>query len=249
MSRGPVPIVLTRGGLVPVALLAGAFALYSTGARPLLIVGAALLGGFGGAFSLIVHELGHVRAARRLPGVRPARVSLIWMGAVTQFEGAYRNGREQARVALGGPLASFTFALGLVFCAALPMPRPLQYGCFGLALLNVAIGFLTLIPVHPLDGYKLIIGLVWCVAGGEARARRIVRRVGLGCIALDVSATSYVLVERPVIGAFVVLLGAVAYGQKHLCARLLASRTGWTSQKILNSWYSSSRNQAQSGPE
>jgi Zn-dependent protease len=219
-----VPIVFTRGGLVPVAFLAAAFGVYSVGARPLLVAGAAALGGLGGALSLIVHELGHVRAARRLPGVRPARVSLIWLGAVTHFEGAYRSGREQVRVALGGPVASFVFALVLTFGAALPMPRPLAFGCFGLALLNAAIALLTLIPVHPLDGHKLIVGLVWCASGGEARARRIVRRVGRGCLALDLSATSYILVEKPLVGILVVLMGGAAYGQKHLTIRGIAAR-------------------------
>jgi len=153
------------------------------------------------------------------------------MGAVTHFEGAYRSGREQARVALGGPVASFSFALVLTLGAALPMPRALQYGCLGLALLNAAIAVLTLIPVQPLDGYKLIVGLVWCASGGEARARRIVRRVGLGCVALDVSASAYILVEKPLIGGVVVLLGIAAYGQKHLCRRLLAARPECASPK------------------
>jgi Zn-dependent protease len=217
VSRGPVPIVLTRGGLVPVTVLAVSFAAYSVGARPLLVVGAAALGGLGGALSLIVHELGHVRAARRIQGARAARVSLTWLGAATQFEGAYRSGREQAKVAFGGPAASFAFALVLTLGIALPMPRELQYGCFGLALLNAAIGVLTLIPVHPLDGHKLIVGLVWCVAGAEAKARRIVRRVGLGCVALDISGAAYMLVEKPLIGSLVLLLGATVYGQKLLC--------------------------------
>jgi len=216
VSRGPVPIVVTRGGLVPVTFLAAAFAAYSVSARPLLIAGAAALGGLGGALSLVVHELGHVRAARRLPGVRPARISLIWLGAVTQFEGAYRSGREQIRVALGGPAASLAFAVVLTFGAALPIPRPLALGCFGLALLNVAIGVLTLIPVQPLDGYKLVVGLLWCLCGVEERARSIVRRLGRACVAVDVVATSVILVEKPLLGGFVVLLGAAAYGQKRL---------------------------------
>jgi Zn-dependent protease len=231
VSRGPVPIVLTRGGLVPITVLAVSFAAYSVGARPLLVVGAAALGGLGGALSLIVHELGHVRAARRLQGARAARVSLTWLGAVTQFEGAYRSGREQARVALGGPAASFAFAVVLILGIALPMPRALQYGCFGLALLNVAIGVLTLIPVHPLDGHNLIVGLVWCVVGTEARARRIVRRVGLCCVALDVSATGFVLVEKPLIGLFAVLMGAAAYGQKLLIRGPRPVRAARTSPK------------------
>lgn len=106
LSRRPVPIVLTRGGVLPIVLLAAGFALYSAGARPLLVVSGALVGGLGGAVSLIVHELGHVRAARRLEGVRPQGVSLMWMGAATEFHGAYRTGRQQVRVALGGPVAS-----------------------------------------------------------------------------------------------------------------------------------------------
>lgn len=219
-----MPIVVTRGGLVPISFLALSFAMFSLGARPLVVLGAAALGGLGGALSLIVHELGHVRAARRLQSVRPKHVSLIWLGAATQFEGAYRGGREQVRVALGGPAASFAFAVVLTLCLALPTPREFQYGCFGLALLNAAIAVLTLLPVHPLDGHKLVVGLVWCLAGAEAKARQIVRRVGVCCIALDLAAAVYASVQEPMLGVLVVLIGAAAYGQKYLLAHLLAAR-------------------------
>jgi Zn-dependent protease len=157
-----------------------------------------------------------VRAARRVEGVRAERVSLFWLGAATQFEGAYRSGREQVRVALGGPAASLVFALVLTFGSVLPMPRPLQYGFFGLALLNATIGVLTLIPVNPLDGYKLVVGFVWCLAGGEARARSIVRRLARTLIALDVAAATFVLVEKPILGGFVIALAAAAYVQRKL---------------------------------
>jgi Zn-dependent protease len=227
LSRRPVPIILTRGGIAPVALLAAGFALYTAGGPPRLVLGAALVGGLGGAASLIVHELGHVRASRRLDGVRAAGISLRWFGAATHFEGAYRSGRQQAKVALGGPAASFVFALALTVAAALPLPGGLQYACFGLGLLNATIAVLTLIPVHPLDGHKLIVGLVWCAAGAEARARAIVRRVGLACVALDASIAAYVLIEHPVIGAFVVVMGSAAYAQK----RLVGSGSGRASPK------------------
>jgi Zn-dependent protease len=216
---------------VPIAFLALSFAVFSLGAGPLLVLGAAALGGFGGALSLIVHELGHVRAARRLQSVRPKRISLICLGAATQFEGAYRGGREQVRVALGGPAASFVFALALTLGIALPTPRAFQYGCFGLALLNAAIAVLTLLPVHPLDGHKLVVGLIWCLSGGEAKARKIVRRVGVCCIALDLSAAAYATVQRPMIGVFVVLVGTAAYGQKYLVEHFSAARASRSSQK------------------
>jgi Zn-dependent protease len=216
LARGPVPIVLTRSGLVPVLVLAAGFALYSAGSSPLLVLGAAVVGGLGGALSLVVHELGHVRAARRLNSVRASRVSLFWLGAATQFEGAYRSGREQLRVALGGPIASLAFAFVLTFATALPGPRLVQYGLFALALLNAAIGLLTLLPVSPLDGHKIVVGVVWCFAGGEERARRIVRRFAHACMAVDFAAGTYVLVEKPLMGAFAGAIAACMYVQKRL---------------------------------
>jgi Zn-dependent protease len=218
LSHGPVPIVVTRGALAPVAVLAGGFAAWSVGAGALLVLGAALLGGLGGALSLIVHELGHVRAARPLESVRAKRVSLIWLGAATQFEGAYENGREQMRVALGGPAASIAFAFALAL-AAVPLPHDLQFGCFGLALLNLTIGVATLLPVNPLDGYKLVVGAVWWVVGGETRARLIVRRLGFAFVGLDAVGSCFLLVEKPLIGGPVVAMGAAAYGQKLLLGR------------------------------
>src|SRR5690348_16753161 len=138
-SRLPIPIVVSKGSLVPMAMLAALFVVNSLGTSPALLTGAAALGGIGGAISLIVHELGHVRAARRLRGVRPVCISLIWMGAGTTFEGAYRSGRDQMRVALAGPLTSFVFSLVLLGCALVPTSGPVQLGLFGLALLNAGI--------------------------------------------------------------------------------------------------------------
>src|SRR5581483_2955548 len=132
LARRPVPIVVTPGALAPIAMLAIGFAVYSARAGTLLVLGALALGGLGGAVSLTVHE----RAARRLAGVRPVRVSLLWVGAGTQFEGAYRSGRDQAKVALAGPAASLALALALLVAAVFPLPHHLQLGLFGLALLN-----------------------------------------------------------------------------------------------------------------
>jgi hypothetical protein len=106
LVRRPVPIVVTFGGIVPIALLACLFVAYSASASPLVRLAAAVIGGLAGAASLVVHELGHVRTARRVGGARPTVVSLMSLGAATRFEGAHRNGREQARVAACGPAAS-----------------------------------------------------------------------------------------------------------------------------------------------
>jgi Zn-dependent protease len=216
LVRWPVPIVLSSGALVPLGVFALIFLAFSGGSKPSVLAGAALLGGVGGVVSLIVHELGHVSVARRLSGVTPKKVSVMSLGAAAHLEGSYRNGREQARIALGGPEASFVFALALTVPLFLPAPTGLKVGALALALLNVGIGGLSLLPVHPLDGHKVVVGLVWWAVGSEDRAGRIIKRVGTGLLAVDLSFAVLLLAERPALGATVIGVAAVAYGQKRL---------------------------------
>ena len=220
LVQWPVPIVVSRGALVPLGVFALLFVAFSGGSKPSVLAAAAVLGGVGGVVSLIVHELGHVSIARKLSGVRPEKVSVMCLGAAVHLDGSYRNGREQARMALGGPEASFAFALALTVPLFLPAPTSLKIGALGLALLNVGIGALSLLPVHPLDGHKLVVGLVWWAVGSEARARRIIKRVGMGLLAVDFTMVVIMLAERPVLGASVAAVAAVAYGQKHLVRTL-----------------------------
>jgi Zn-dependent protease len=212
----PVPIVFSRGAFVPVGVFALIFVAFSGSSAPAVLGAVALLGGVGGVVSLIVHELGHVSIARRLSGVRPEKVVVMSLGAAAHFDGSYRNGREQARMALGGPEASFAFALALTIPVLLPAPTSVKLGALALGLLNVTIGVLSLLPVHPLDGHKLIVGLVWWVVGSEARARRIIRRVGFSLLAVDASAVVLLLAARPLMGVAVAALAAVAFAQKRL---------------------------------
>lgn len=219
LAQWPVPISFSRGALVPVGVFGLLFVAFSGSSDPAVLAAAALLGGIGGVVSLIVHELGHVSIARRLGGVRPEKVSVMSLGAAAHFDGSYRTGREQARMALGGPAASFALALSFTLPVLLPAPMWLEVGALALVVLNVGIGMLSLLPFHPLDGHKLIVGLVWWVVGSEARARRIIRRVGVGLLAVDAAAVVLLLAARPLIGAAVAAVAVVAFGQKRLVAR------------------------------
>jgi Zn-dependent protease len=213
VQRGRVPVSIGPGGLAPVFVLAALFGIVGAKAG-LPIAMAALIGGIGGTASLLVHELGHVSAARRSAGLRSAAVSLIWLGAATRFEGAYADGREQARVAIAGPEASFAFAFALLAAAFLPMPLVGKELLLILILFNVAIGVLNLIPGHPLDGHKLAVGLLWCATGSEKRARRIIRRIGFGWAAVELPSAAFLLVQRPHLGLAVVAMAASLFAQK-----------------------------------
>jgi Zn-dependent protease len=213
IARGPVPVTVGAGGLVPVLAFAGLFV--EIAARlGLSLSTAAAVGAVGGTGSLIVHELGHAFAARRLRGVRPLGVSLIWLGAATRFEGAYERGQDQTKVALAGPAASFTVALALAPLLALPLPHEARYFVGALVFLNVALGAMSLIPANPLDGYKALTGLLWSGLGSEGAARRMIRRVALAWLPFELVGTGALLLQHPFIGTLAFVTVASLFAQK-----------------------------------
>ena len=218
LLRRPVAVTIGRGGLVPVAVLALLFAGF--GARVgLPVVASAILGALGGTASLIVHELGHVRAARKVAGLRPVSISLMWLGAATRLEGAYASGRDQARVAIAGPATSFGLALLLTPLLFTPIPKSAKGLLLTLVFLNVALGALNLIPANPLDGYKVVVGLIWSLIGTESSARRLIRRVASAWLVVEAVCACFLLVERPALGSAVVLMAASLYSQKLFARR------------------------------
>jgi Zn-dependent protease len=220
LLQHPVPVTIGPGGFAPVLIFAALFCLISARAG-MPVATATVLGGVGGTASLLAHELGHVRAARKVTGLRPLGVSLIWLGAVTRLEGAYASGRDQIRVAIAGPSVSFGVALSLAPVFLLPISVGLKSIVIALAALNVGLGLLSLIPANPLDGYKVLVGILWSVLGSEAAARRLLRRAAMSWVAVELLGTSVLLVERPFLGATVIAIGASLFGQ-NLFTRLRA---------------------------
>jgi Zn-dependent protease len=213
--RPAVPVRFGKGAIVPIVGLSALFAVFGWQVGlPLLVT--TVFGAIGGAVSLLFHELGHVRAAARVPSVRPRSVSFIWAGAATTLEGRYRTGRDQARVAIGGPQASFTFALSLIAVCFVPSPMSIKEPLLLLAMFNVALGVLNLVPAYPLDGYKVVSGLLWSLTGSERKARRILRRIGIGWAAIEVPGAVVLLIEKPLIGAVAVTAAAMLLAQKRL---------------------------------
>jgi Zn-dependent protease len=213
LLQHPIQVTIGQGGLVPVFGLGAIFAAISArGGLP--VATAAVIGAIGGTASLVAHELGHVRAARKLTGLQPIGVSLIWLGAATRLEGAYASGRDQAKVAIAGPRVSFGVAVSLLTLLFLPIPLNVKDIILILSALNIAIGVLSLIPANPLDGYKLFVGLLWSALGSEAAARRLIRRMVMPWLAVELVVTCFLLLERPFLGTTLVAVAASLYGQK-----------------------------------
>ena len=81
------------------------------------------------------------------------------------------------------------------------------------------IAVVSQLPVHPLDGHKLLVGLVWRASGSESRARSLVRRAGKAWLGVEALGCLVLLVEKPALGGMALAFGAAVYAQRHLGSR------------------------------
>ena len=131
--------------------------LLKTGGTMVLSIGAyALAWGWkfalGFVLLLLVHECGHLLAARRVGLKVGAPVFIPFMGAFIAMKDAPRDAWIEAQVGLGGPLVGGLGALlcwGIFVATGLPLFSALAYAGFLLNLFN-------LMPVGFLDGGRIV---------------------------------------------------------------------------------------------
>ncbi len=147
--------------------------------------GALFLWGLGvavGLFaSVLVHELAHVIYALRTGG-QVRSITLMIVGGVSEVTELPRRHRDEVLMALAGPLTSVGLgALLLGIQALLPESSAVgpRFAIRYLASLNLFLGLFNLVPAFPMDGGRILRGLL---AGrmGLVRATRVAATVGKG---------------------------------------------------------------------
>ena len=134
--------------------------------------------------SIVAHELSHalVAKARGLP-VRS--ITLFALGGVAQMEKEAADAKTEFWMGIIGPITSFVIG---VVCLALavalgwtppdspqtPLPAMLMW----LGVINVGLAIFNMIPGFPLDGGRVLRGLIWWITGNAKRATTIAARVG-----------------------------------------------------------------------
>ncbi|MDF2960870.1 MAG: Zn-dependent protease [Paenibacillus sp.] len=101
---------------------------------------------------ILVHELGHVVAAKQKGLPVSAPMFIPFLGAFINMKRHPRDAVTEAYVAIGGPVLGTVGALA-VFGAAVYWDHPLLYR---LALVGFLINLFNLIPIHPLDGGRIV---------------------------------------------------------------------------------------------
>lgn len=143
--------------------------------------------------SLLAHELAHALTARRF-GVTTSNVTLWMLGGVAQLSSEIPTARAQLTIALAGPGMSVALAGGfaaLALAAAVTLGQGLLFAALAwLAVTNVVLAVFNLLPAAPLDGGRVLAGIVWATTGNREKAQSIAGRagqiVGVGLIGLGV---------------------------------------------------------------
>ena len=134
--------------------------------------------------AILAHELAHtvVAKARGLP-VRS--ITLFALGGVSQIEKEPADPKTEFWMGIIGPITSFV--IGLI-CLAITValgwrppefPRqPLTAMLMWLGYINIGLAIFNMIPGFPLDGGRVLRGIVWWITGDAKRATTIAARIG-----------------------------------------------------------------------
>ena len=115
--------------------------------------------------SVLIHELAHTVVALR-GGLPVRRISLYFLGGVSEIGEASKNPRQEAWIAAAGPLVSVV--LGVVAYAVGQALDPNTVGqslADALLFSNLLVGVFNLLPGLPLDGGRVLAAAVWGATG------------------------------------------------------------------------------------
>ena len=136
--------------------------------------------------SVVLHEFGHVLAARRY-GINTPEITLLPIGGVASLERMPEKPGQEIMVALAGPLVTLLIVIGLMLVlgarfdlsqmAQLEQAQSTMTG--RLAAANGALLLFNLIPAFPMDGGRVLRALL-AIPLGYTRATRIAAVIGQG---------------------------------------------------------------------
>jgi Zn-dependent protease/CBS domain-containing protein len=145
---------------------------------------------------VLLHEASHALMAKHY-GFPVTSITLHFLGGMTAIEGEARRPREEFMIAVVGPLTSLAVgaaALGLWFVTPAGL---LRLAVEGLAVANLLVGALNLVPGLPLDGGRVLRAGVWKVSGSMHSGTIV---AGWGGRLTAVAAMSYPLVMEVAYG-------------------------------------------------
>jgi Zn-dependent protease len=131
--------------------------------------------------SLALHETGHWLAARRA-GLPVDGITLSLVGGALTLGAVPRTPGVEARIALGGPLASLATAATAAFVHVVMVEVGADPVLATIPALvatgNLALTLINLLPGLPLDGGRLLRATLWRISGDLTTATRVAHGLG-----------------------------------------------------------------------
>ena len=134
--------------------------------------------------AIVIHELSHSIVAKT-HGLKVRSITLFALGGVSQIENESPDARTEFWIAIAGPIASVVIgivclglALSLGWNAAADPVRPGQAVLVWLGYINFLLAGFNMVPGFPLDGGRVLRGIVWWITGNRDRATRLAMQAG-----------------------------------------------------------------------
>jgi Zn-dependent protease/predicted transcriptional regulator len=134
--------------------------------------------------AIVVHELSHAIVAK-MRGLPVRSITLFALGGVAQIEKEAADAKTEFWMGIIGPITSFVIG---VICLLITIAvgwtppnfpqKPLPAVLLWLGLINIGLAIFNMIPGFPLDGGRVLRGIIWWVTGNAKRATTIAARVG-----------------------------------------------------------------------
>lgn len=141
------------------------------------------LGALGLFLSIVLHELAHSLVARR-EGIEMKGITLFIFGGVAEMDSEPPSAAAEIKMAIAGPAMSLVLG-GAAYAGGLltggtggwaPASAVLEH----LGFLNVVLALFNMIPAFPLDGGRVLRGVLWRSGKSLRQATRITSAIGGG---------------------------------------------------------------------
>jgi Zn-dependent protease len=129
--------------------------------------------------SLYGHELAHALVARAF-GIPVRTISLFLLGGMAHITRESPSPRAEFLIAVAGPACSLAIGLvaALLGWAVWPIAPAMALLGLWLATMNIPLGIFNLVPAFPLDGGRVLRGVLWFAGQDVGWASRVSARVG-----------------------------------------------------------------------
>lgn len=191
--------------------------------------------------SIFLHELGHAVGALR-NGTGVAFIQLDAFGGKMLNEREPDNPLSSLQVTAGGPLVTFAI---VVVLSAIGLAAAGPSGIFGaltvragsgvsgalvivswLAVLNLGLLLMNLLPAYPLDGGRMVMAIAWQRTGDRDLATSLAVDLGraIGCLVVVCGVALIVLTGGILVGLFLAISGLMVGGRAQLASVGVAMR-------------------------